>query len=84
MVAKMNKPKRKDYPTTEQGEHDWMVKLHIYQGRKIRKLTEIAIYVRDNHLCGTPLLEAIDEVVSKDSIKTKITSHHIHNENNKI
>ena len=40
----------------------------------IKKLKEIAIYVRDNHLCGTPLLKAINEVVSKEEKETTITS----------
>ncbi len=35
-------------------------------------LTEIAVYVRDNHLCGTPLQEAIDKVVDKNDKKTRI------------
>ena len=40
---------------------------------RILKLEDIAIYVRDNHLCGTPLLKAINSVVSYYNKETKIT-----------
>jgi len=41
---------------------------------EIEELKEIAIYVRDNHLCGTPLLKAINNLVSTKEKYTKIKS----------
>ena len=57
---------------TEEFER-WYSFNYIDQIKRIAKLESIAVYVRDNHLCGTPLLEAINEVVSVGNTKTEIT-----------
>ena len=56
---------------TEEFER-WYRFNYIDQIKRIAKLESIVIYVRDNHFCGTPLLEAIDEVVSKGDKGTEI------------
>ena len=51
----------------------WLINTMSVHNHRILKLEDIAIYVRDNHLCGTPLLKAINSVVSYYNKETKIT-----------
>ena len=48
----------------------------VMQEGIINRFEDILIYVRDNHLCGTPLKIAIDEMVDTKNKKTTITHAH--------